>query len=65
VFAQQWRFSNDLRARYLWAQQAKSPKPKQNILLESGRSVRTILEGAASNATAEGSLAMLRILFGG
>jgi hypothetical protein len=45
--------------------QAKSPKPKPPIVRESAKSVRAILEGAAGNATAEGLLAMLRMLFGG
>lgn len=44
--------------------QAKSPKPKQSIIKESGKSVRAILEGAAGNTVAHGLLEALRILFG-
>jgi hypothetical protein len=42
--------------------QSKSPKPKHGIIKESLRSVRTILEGAAGNAVAEGLLHTVRIL---
>lgn len=37
--------------------QAKSPRPKQNILFESLKTIRTILEGAAGNVLASGLLA--------
>jgi hypothetical protein len=44
--------------------QARSPKPKQGIIRESLKSVRTILEGATGNAIGEGLIATFRILFG-
>jgi len=45
--------------------QARSPRPKESIVRESARSVRTILEGAAGNVAAQGLLIALRVLFGG
>ncbi|MCD8498101.1 MAG: hypothetical protein LRZ85_08525 [Alphaproteobacteria bacterium] len=39
--------------------QTASPKPKQNIIKESLRSIRTILEGAAGNISADGLLEIM------
>lgn len=43
--------------------QAKSPKPKKNILHESLKSVRTILEGAAGKIVADGLINVIKTLF--
>ena len=43
--------------------QAKSPRPKQNIVLESLKTIRTILEGAAGNVLASGLLAEMMKFF--
>ncbi len=45
--------------------QAKSPKPKSNILHESLKSVRTILEGAAGRLAAEGLITVIKSMFAG
>ena len=43
--------------------QSKSPKPKADILHESLKAVRTILEGAAGNIAAEGLLTAINKIF--
>jgi len=43
--------------------QAKSPKPKTNIIIESLKSIRTILEAAAGNVVASSFLSQLGRFF--